>query len=109
MSIELISTSQTSIPIEIPYVMRSIIQSICFLLVVASLRGQTTAWKPSAGYTQVPIWPGAAPDAQPPTGPEVTKTEEVSQVAGKPWTYVGNVTQPTMTLYSPRVTTLAPQ
>jgi len=69
---------------------------------VATLRGQTTAWKPSAGHTQVAIWPGAVPDAQPVTGQEVTTTEEVSQVAGKPWTYVGKVTQPTMTLYLPK-------
>jgi len=82
--------------------MKPITQLLCFLLMVATLRGQTTAWKPSAGHTQVAIWPGAVPDAQPVTGQEVTTTEEVSQVAGKPWTYVGKVTQPTMTLYLPK-------
>src|SRR5262249_24345150 len=63
--------------------MKPITQSLCFLLMVATLRGQTTAWKPSAGHTQVAIWPGAVPDAQPVTGQEVTTTEEVSQVAGQ--------------------------
>ncbi|MFZ1157726.1 MAG: alpha/beta hydrolase [Candidatus Sulfotelmatobacter sp.] len=48
----------------------------------------------------MPIWPGAAPDAQPVTGPEATATAK-NLVAGSPWDYVENVTQPTMTVYSP--------
>jgi hypothetical protein len=27
----------------------------------ASLHAQTFTWQPSPGHTQVPIWPGAAP------------------------------------------------
>ncbi len=50
---------------------------------------------------QIPIWPGAAPDPQPVSGPETAKTEVKDQVAGGPWTYVENVTTPTMTVYSP--------
>ena len=50
---------------------------------------------------QIPIWPGAAPDPQPVSGPETAKTEAKDQVAGRPWTYVENVTTPTMTVYSP--------
>jgi acetyl esterase/lipase len=34
-------------------------------------------------------------------GPETTKTEVKELVAGRPWTYVENVTTPTMTVYSP--------
>ena len=65
------------------------------------LSAETTAWQPSPPHTQVPIWPGAAPDAQPVPGPENTGTV-TRLVAGKPWVYVGNVSQPTMTVYSPK-------
>jgi acetyl esterase/lipase len=52
---------------------------------------------------QVPLWPGAVPDAHPVTGPETSTTREKDHlVAGKPWTYVERVSQPTMTVYSPK-------
>ena len=59
------------------------------------------AWQPSPGHTQVPIWPGVAPDAQTAEGPEVVGTDK-KLVAGRPWSYVGRVSQPTMTVYSPK-------
>ena len=40
------------------------------------------------------------PDAQPAAGTEVTATAK-NLVAGRPWDYVGNVSRPTMTVYSP--------
>jgi acetyl esterase/lipase len=68
------------------------------------LSAQSTAWQPSPGHTQVPIWPGPVPpDAHPVTGSETATTREKDHlVAGKPWTYVERVSQPTMTVYSPR-------
>jgi acetyl esterase/lipase len=67
------------------------------------------AWQPSPGHAQLPIWPGAVPDAQPVDGPEVAGWVEDPAdrakkhlVGGKPWTYVGKVSQPTMTVYSPQ-------
>ena len=64
------------------------------------------AWQPSPGHSQLPIWPGAVPDARPLDGPEVAGTVVDSAgnkrlVGGKPWVYVANVSQPTMTVYSP--------
>jgi acetyl esterase/lipase len=71
----------------------------------SNLKALKSVWQPSPGHTQVPIWPGAVPDAQPVAGPENdTKTEEKSLVAGKPWVYVENVSRPTMTVYSPKGT-----
>jgi len=63
-------------------------------------------WQPSPGHTQVPIWPGAIPDARPVRKPEVSGTVVDSTgspklVGGKPWIYVDNVSQPTMTVYTP--------
>jgi acetyl esterase/lipase len=66
------------------------------------LSAQTAVWQPSPGHVQVPIWPGAAPDAQPVAGPEVAATRLKDHlVAGRPWVYVGKVSRPTMTVYSP--------
>jgi acetyl esterase/lipase len=63
-------------------------------------------WQPSAGHTQIPIWPHGAPGSQPPKEPESSGTVVESGgsprlVGGKPWVYVANVAQPTMTVYSP--------
>jgi acetyl esterase/lipase len=66
------------------------------------LSAQGPQWQPSPGHTQMPIWPGAVPDARPDTGPETTKTETKNLVAGRPWVYINNVSRPTMTVYSPR-------
>jgi acetyl esterase/lipase len=64
------------------------------------------AWRPAPGHTQVPIWPGVVPDAQPVEGPEesgtvVDRDGSKHLVAGRPWVYVAKVSQPTMTVYSP--------
>ena len=68
----------------------------------SALSAQTTAWQPSPGHRQVPIWPKEPPDAQPVAGPETVKTVKDSPVAGQPWLAVENVSQPTMTIYSPK-------
>ena len=66
-----------------------------------------TPWQPSPGHTQIPIWPGVIPDAQPVKGPEVSgtvvdnATDKAKLVGGKPWIYVDRVSRPTMTIYSP--------
>jgi acetyl esterase/lipase len=72
----------------------------CALFVVTVLQAQQ-AWQPSASHTQIPLWPGAAPNAGPYTGPETLMIENKDLVGGKPWAYINNVSQPTMTVYSP--------
>jgi acetyl esterase/lipase len=64
-------------------------------------------WQPSPGHTQLPIWPGAVPDARPVDGPEVAGTVVDASgheqlVGGRPWIYVDRVSRPTMTVYSPQ-------
>lgn len=55
------------------------------------------------GNPQIPIWPGLPPHARRTSEPEVVKTTQSDHlVAGKPWTYITNVSRPTMTVYSPR-------
>jgi acetyl esterase/lipase len=84
--------------------MRQLIQTFFAAVVVCGgLSAQTAAWQPSPGHTQVPIWPKEASNAQPLAGPERMKTVKDPQVAGgEPWLQVDNVSQPTMTVYSPK-------
>jgi acetyl esterase/lipase len=64
---------------------------LCLLAACAVAHAQTKTWQPANGLTQVSIWPDAAPDAKPVPGPE-------SLTKGA----IGNVTQPTMTVYPPK-------
>jgi acetyl esterase/lipase len=84
--------------------MKPLIFALCVVFACGRLSAQTNVWQPSPGHAQVPIWPGAVPDAQPVAGPEVATTVTNSLVAGKPWVAVVNVSQPTMTVYSPKGT-----
>ena len=65
-----------------------------------------TAWQPSAGHTQIPIWPGSPPDARALDGAEVAgivtdRGGRTVLVGGKPWTYVNRVSKPAIVVYSP--------
>ena len=76
--------------------------ALCVLFSMGVLHAQTL-WQPSPGHTQISIWPGAAPDARPTTGPETVESAGPKHlVAGKPWLVVEHVSRPTMTVYSPR-------
>jgi acetyl esterase/lipase len=73
----------------------------CVACAFSSLTAQTSVWKPSPGHTQIPIWPGVPPDARPAAAAESAATPNDHLVAGKAWTYISNVTRPTLTVYSP--------
>ena len=84
---------------------RRLLACIAFVVGNSGLAAQT-AWQPSHVYTQIPIWPGVAPDAHPVGGPEVSGTVvdtagKPRLVGGKPWIYVDKVSRPTMTVYTP--------
>src|SRR5688500_16439683 len=64
-----------------------------------------SAWQPAAGHTQIPLWPNGAPDARPGIGAEKTRIKVDDDgrkrlIGGKPFTFVDNVTQPTITVYA---------
>jgi hypothetical protein len=82
--------------------MKPLIFVICVVFVFGGPSAQQSEWQPSPGHTQVPIWPGPVPDAQRAAGPEVGTTQNESLVAGRPWFWVGKVSRPTMTVYSPK-------
>lgn len=77
---------------------------LCGLAACGCLGAQAQVWQPSAGHTQIPLWPRNPPDAQTLPGPEyaVTRTSKRPQFAGKPVTGIRNVSQPTMTVYAPK-------
>jgi acetyl esterase/lipase len=68
----------------------------------ASLFAQTPAWQPAPGHLTVPLWPNGAPGA-PLRSPEIdTTTAKDNLIAGKPLIRLGNVSTPTLTLYTAR-------
>lgn len=73
----------------------------CLLLAAPILQAQQV-WQPSSGHMQLPLWPGAIPDARPYTGPETLRIDNKDLVAGQPWVYINNVSVPTMTVYAPK-------
>src|SRR5262245_7955866 len=83
-------------------ILTSLVLAVGVVCACGGLSAQKSSWQPSAGHTQVPIWSGAAPDARPVSGPETVANETKEVVAGKPWVYVSNVSQPTITVYAPR-------
>ncbi|MFC4526305.1 alpha/beta hydrolase [Dyella halodurans] len=74
--------------------------ALVLLLVSAGAEAEAPAWQAAGGHTQLPLWPGAAPDLQSVPGPETVKSSD-KFLAGKPVTNVFNVTRPTMTVYAP--------
>ena len=76
--------------------LRMMLCGLLLLTVGARAQGQTG----STGRTTLPLWPGAAPDAQPVKGPEAdTTTAKDNLVAGRTVVRLGNVSVPTLTLY----------
>jgi acetyl esterase/lipase len=79
-------------PVRRPSMASALLASLLSALVcgAGAALGAPTVWRPSPGHAQIPIWPGAAPDA-----PSVPGPETLTQGA------VTNVTRPTMTVYAP--------
>jgi acetyl esterase/lipase len=81
--------------------------AICILAAMAacsvSLMAQHSGWPPAPGHLTIPVWPGAAPGAQANLPAEAdTTTAKDNLVAGRPVVRLGNVSVPTLTLYSPK-------
>ena len=85
---------------------RNMLQYFLILILGAAtlfygLRAEANVWQPSAGYEQIPIWPeGKMPDAIISKKPESVTISD-GRIAGKSVSLVWDVTQPTITIYSP--------
>lgn len=84
--------------------MKHLIFILCAVSTLGEMHAQTNVWQPSSGHIQIPIWPGAVPNAgkQPVTGSE--DVTNAATASGSRWIMARNVTQPTMTIYSPQGT-----
>jgi acetyl esterase/lipase len=68
-----------------------------------SLFGQKPAWQPAPGHLTLPLWPKGAPGAAPNPAAEIdVTTAKDNLIAGKPLIRLGNVSNPTLTLYAPK-------
>jgi acetyl esterase/lipase len=83
--------------------MRKHLLSLAALVAAStSLYAQKPAWEPAPGHTTLALWPHGAPGAPPNPSPEVdTTTAKDNLIAGKPVIRLGNVSTPTLTLYTP--------
>jgi len=62
-----------------------------------------SSWPPAPGHITVNVWPGTAPGATANLPAEAdTTTAKDGLVAGKPVVRIGNVSTPTLTLYTPK-------
>ena len=82
---------------------KGLVLFLVFAGLSSGLGAQSTAWPPAPGHPTLPLWPHGAPGAAPNAKPEVdTTTAKDNLIAGKPVIRLGNVSAPTLTLYSPK-------
>jgi acetyl esterase/lipase len=68
-----------------------------------SLAAQPSGWPPSAEHPTLALWPGNAPGAAADLPAEAdTTTAKDNLIAGRPVVRLGNVSRPTLTLYTPK-------
>lgn len=65
--------------------------------------GEKPAWAPEAGHVTLKLWPNGAPGEATAKGPETdTTTAKDNLIAGRPLVRLGNVSEPTLTVYEPK-------
>ena len=84
--------------------MRIRILALAALIAAApALVAQKSAWQPAPGHLTLHLWPHGAPGEPPHPAPEVnTTTSKDNLVAGRSVIRLGNVSDPTLTLYKPK-------
>jgi acetyl esterase/lipase len=88
---------------------RTVVVMLVLVLVVVATADchAQSGWQPAAGHTQIPIWPHGPPNPRPGIGAEAVHyavdrdTGKKKLVGGRSYSYVENVTQPTITVYTP--------
>jgi len=76
---------------------------LVMLGICATAFAQQPAWQSPPGHTAIALWPHGAPGAisKPAADTDITTAKD-RLVAGKPVIRLGNVSKPTITLYSPK-------
>jgi acetyl esterase/lipase len=81
--------------------MRQLALLLCAVFFAFAAIAQQPGWRPPAGRPTLDLWPNAAPGAPANSAPEVDITTATDiLIAGKPIVRLGNVSKPTLTLYS---------
>jgi acetyl esterase/lipase len=71
--------------------------------IATAVAGQQPGWQPPAGHITLSVWPKTAPGALENPQPEAdTTTTKDRPVAGKSLVRLGNVSKPTITLFTPK-------
>ncbi|MGH7997016.1 MAG: alpha/beta hydrolase [Opitutaceae bacterium] len=81
---------------------KRVLLALCIALAGGGLGAEGLPWPPSPDHVQLPIWPGAVPDARLVSEPETATWVKKPLVAGRPWIVVRHVSRPTITVYSPK-------
>jgi acetyl esterase/lipase len=82
--------------------MRKLCSFAAIVVLSASALAQQPAWQPAPGHLTLPLWPKGAPGAPTSSSAEADMTTAKDHnIAGKPVMRLGNVSTPTLTVYSP--------
>ena len=82
---------------------RSLSLALALSLIGSAAFAQKPAWQPAPGHITLKLWPHGAPGSSANAGPEVdTTTAKDNLIAGKPLIRLGNVSDPTLTVYAPK-------
>lgn len=82
--------------------MRTLLIIGSILVAALGLSAQTPAWQPPPGHATLSLWPSGAPRQPSSTGPETNQSTAKDNIAGKPIIRLGDVSNPTITLYQPK-------
>ncbi len=81
---------------------RHLLTAASIAVICACAFAQKPAWQPAPGHTTIALWPKGAPDTQSKAAAEIdTTSAKDNLIAGKPLIRLGNVSTPTLTVYSP--------
>ncbi len=76
---------------------------LAFIAAPICMFAQKAAWPPSPDHLTIHLWPNGAPGPKTATGPEAdTTTAKDAKVGGRPVMRLGNVADPTITIYKPK-------
>lgn len=77
--------------------------SALFVAFTYTIAAQKPAWQPAPGRLTLPLWPNGVPGGAAKLPPEVdTTTPQEHLIAGRPVIRLGNVAEPTLTVYEPK-------
>jgi acetyl esterase/lipase len=82
---------------------QSLLLSVIWAISWHGAIAQQPAWRPAPGHPTIALWPDTVPGATGNLAPEADMTTAKDKlIAGRPLIRLGNVSKPTLTVYSPK-------